>query len=151
MPVQVAQPHGAARPVTPRRPSAAPADPRPVVFVVDDDLCMRSLLGDWVEEAGFRAVLLEGGEACLCALAFERPAAVILDLHMTGLTGAETLDFIRTADATVPVIAVTGERDPVAALDLVARGADEFLLKPVVPARLTRLLQAVTGQPLSHA
>ena len=114
----------------------------PVVFVVDDDACLRALVGDWVEDAGFRAVLFPDGAACLSALSRHRPAAVILDLHMSGLSGAETLDFIRTVDGEVPVIALTGESDPVAALDLIDRGADEFLLKPVSRTLLVRSLLA---------
>ena len=124
---------------------AGPADAWPTVFVVDDDECLRSLVGDWVEDAGFRAVRLEGGEACLAALTRERPVAVILDLHMSGLSGAETLDFIRTVDRHVPVIAMTGDDDPVVALDLVDRGADEFLVKPVSRTCLVRSLLSAAG------
>ena len=127
------------------------SDAWPAVFVVDDDECLRSLVGDWVEDAGFRAVRLEGGEACLVALAVELPVAVILDLHMSGLTGAETLDFIKLAAPEVPVIAMTGESDPLAALDLVDRGADEFLLKPVSRTRLVRSLLATALQDRAPA
>jgi FixJ family two-component response regulator len=123
-------------------PRTEAAESWPTVFVVDDDECLRSLVGDWVEDAGFRAVRLDGGEACLALLALERPVAVILDLHMSGLSGVETLDFIRTVDLDVPVIAMTGECDPAIALDMVDRGADEFLLKPVSRTRLVRSLLA---------
>ena len=120
-----------------------PAEAWPVVFVVDDDECLRSLIGDWVEDAGFRTVRLDGGEACIAALARERPAAVLLDIHMSGISGAETLDLIRGADATVPVIALSAESDPDVVLDLVDRGAMEFLLKPVRRTCLIRSLLAV--------
>lgn len=129
------------------RVRTTPAEPWPTILVVDDDPFLRALLGDWVEDAGFRAVRLPSGEACLAALPRERPAAVLLDLHMPGLTGAETLDFIRTADPGVPVIAVTAESDPVAAVDLVDRGADDFLQKPVDRGRLVRALLAHARAP----
>ena len=129
-------------PSTHETPRPGAPDAWSTVFVVDDDACLRTLVGDWVEDAGFRAVLFPDGAACLAALALHRPAAVILDLHMSGLSGAETLDFIRTVDGEVPVIALTGEADPVAALDLIDRGADEFLLKPVSQTRLVRSLLA---------
>jgi FixJ family two-component response regulator len=123
-------------------PPAGPAEAWPLVFVVDDDECLRSLIGDWVEDAGFRVVRLEGGEACLAALRQERPVAVILDLHMSGLSGAETLDLIRLGDAQVPVITLSGEDDPDVVLNLVDRGASEFLLKPVRRTNLVRSLLA---------
>lgn len=119
-----------------------PAEAWPTVLVVDDDPFLLALLGDWVEDAGFRAVRVRSGEACLAAVARERPALVLLDLHMPGLSGAETLDFIRAADPDVPVVAVTAESDPVAAVDLVDRGADDFLQKPVTRERLVRALLA---------
>ncbi len=123
----------------------APAESWPTVLVVDDDPFLLALLGDWAEDAGFRTVRVPSGEACLAALSRERPAVVLLDLHMPGLSGAETLDFIRAADPGLPVVAVTAESDPVAAVDLVDRGADDFLQKPVSRGRLVRALLAHAG------
>ena len=122
-----------------------PADAWPAVFVVDDDAFLRALVGDWVEDAGFRAVRLPGGEACLAALATEDPVAVVLDLHMWGMCGATTLDAIRVARPGLPVIALTGESDPAFALDLVERGASEFLAKPVGRNQLVRALLAAAS------
>jgi DNA-binding response OmpR family regulator len=116
--------------------------PRPAVFIVDDDPVLRARLGDWVEEAGFRAVRIDGGRDCLAALARERPVALVLDLEMPGLGGHATLDFVRTADPGLPVVAVTGARDGYRTLDLLDRGADEFLVKPVGRDRLLRALRA---------
>jgi len=116
----------------------------PSVFVVDDDEFLRALVGDWIEHAGFRAVRLPGGEACLSALALERPTAVVLDLHMLGLNGAQTLAGIRLLNPDVPVIALTGETDPALAIDLIERGASEFLSKPVHRTDLIRALIAVS-------
>jgi FixJ family two-component response regulator len=115
--------------------------------VVDDDECLRTIIGDWVEDAGFRAVRLPGGQACLEALASVAPAAVILDLHMWGLSGARTLDAIRVAHPDVPVIVLTGEHDPAVAFDLIERGASEFLTKPVHRSQLVRALLCASDRP----
>jgi CheY-like chemotaxis protein len=123
-----------------------PDDSWPAVFVVDDDAFLRALVGDWVEDAGFRAVRLPGGEACLAALLTEDPLAVVLDLHMSGMCGATTLDAIRVARPHLPVIALTAETDPAFALDLIERGASEFLAKPVRRNQLVRALLAAAGQ-----
>ncbi len=127
------------------RGEVEPAESWPAVFVVDDDAFLRALVGDWVEDAGFRAVRLPGGEACLAALAKETPVAVVLDLHMWGMCGATTLDAIRIALPNLPVIALTGESDPAFALDLVERGASEFLAKPVHRNQLVRALLAAAS------
>jgi len=126
------------------RPRTGPAEAWPAVFVVDDDECLRALVGDWVEGAGYRAVRLPSGEACLDALATGAPVAVILDLNMWGMGGARTLDAIRAAHPDMPVIALTGESDPGVALDLIERGASEFLVKPVRRDQLVRALLGAT-------
>jgi DNA-binding response OmpR family regulator len=41
---------------------------------------------------------------------------------------------------------MTADDDPRAAIDLIDRGADDFLRKPVTPGRLARTLQAVSGR-----
>jgi len=128
-----------------------PAEAWPLVFVVDDDACLRMLIGDWVEDAGFRVLRLDGGEACIAALARERPVAILLDLHLSGISGAETLDAIRRADAEVPVIALSAESDPGVVLDLVDRGAMDFLFKPVGRTRLVRSLLAIAGGASTEA
>ena len=119
----------------------------PTVFVVDDDECLRSLIGDWVEHAGFQALLLPGGEACLAALAAQTPLAVVLDLHMVGMGGAATLDAIREAGSDIPVIVLSGEGTPEVRMDLIDRGATEFLVKPV---RRTDLVRTLLGVATAH-
>ncbi len=122
--------------------SVMPTAP-PAVLVVDDDACLRAIVSDWLEHAGFHTRRLCSGEACISAVAAERPVAVILDLHMSGMSGRETLDELRRIREDVPVIALSGEQDPEEAAALIESGADEFLLKPVRRARLVESLLAL--------
>ena len=125
-------------------PHLEPDPSWPTVFVVDDDECLRSLIGDWVEHAGFQAVCLPSGERCLSALAARTPLAVVLDLHMTGIGGAATLDAIRGAGSEIPVIVLSGEGTTATQMDLIDRGATEFLVKPVRRNDLIRTLLGVS-------
>jgi len=134
-------------------PHLEPDQSWPTVFVVDDDECLRSLIGDWVEHAGFQAVCLPSGERCLSALAAQTPLAVVLDLHMTGMGGAATLDAIRGAGSGIPVIVLSGEGAPATQMDLIDRGATEFLVKPVRRTDLIRTLLGVfpaRETPVAH-
>jgi FixJ family two-component response regulator len=138
--------------VVEERPRVGPADAWPTVFIVDDDEFLRALIGDWVEAAGFRPVRLPGGEACVAALSLYKPVAVVLDRHMAGMNGAdtETVDAIRIANPKIPVIALTGETDAALALDLIERGASEFLSKPVHQTQLIKALLVAAGQEASR-
>ena len=113
---------------------------RPAVFVVDDDAHIRTLIASWVEAAGFRPVELESGEACLAALPTETPAAVLLDLSMPGMGGAATLDRVRSHHRHLPVIVLTANRDVDTVVDLMRRGAYDFLPKPIDRTKLVTTL-----------
>jgi DNA-binding NtrC family response regulator len=117
-----------------------PEDDRPSVFVVDDDPDLRTLIGSWVEAAGFRPVELESGEACLAALPAETPAAVLLDLSMPGMGGAAALDRIRSNHQHLPVIVLTATKEVDTVVDLMRRGAYDFLPKPVDRTKLVTTL-----------
>jgi DNA-binding NtrC family response regulator len=118
----------------------AHVDDRPAVFVVDDDSHLRTLIGSWVEAAGFRPVELESGEACLAALPTETPAAVLLDLSMPGMGGGPALDRIRSHHRHLPVIVLTASKDVDTVVDLMRRGAYDFLPKPVDRTKLVTTL-----------
>ena len=115
-------------------------DDRPAVFVVDDDSHLRTLIGSWVEAAGFRSVELDSGEACLASLPTETPAAVLLDLSMPGMGGAAALDRIRSHHRHLPVIVLTANKDVDTVVDLMRRGAYDFLPKPVDRTKLVTTL-----------
>lgn len=80
------------------------------ILVVDDEPMARELLGAILHEAGFASVMAKGGEEALAAIDRMRPAAVILDLMMPGMSGFEVLSRVRenAAWSDVPVIVLTG-------------------------------------------
>jgi DNA-binding NtrC family response regulator len=116
----------------------------PAVFIVDDDSHLRALIGAWVESAGFRPVELASGQDCLAALSIETPAAVLLDLSMPGMDGATTIDRIRLHHRHLPVIVLTATKEVDTVVDLMRRGAYDFLPKPVDRTKLVTTLGNAT-------
>jgi CheY-like chemotaxis protein len=63
----------------------------PLVLVVDDDEATRYIVAETVREAGCAPITAPDGESSLKAAKQNRPAAVVLDLMMPGMTGDEVL------------------------------------------------------------
>jgi CheY-like chemotaxis protein len=103
------------------------------VLVVDDDALMRSLLAEWLSEAGYRVRQAENGADALQMLRSRPAGLLITDMDMPGRDGAQTLDEARRILPGLPVIAISGGaidgRQNWAAMAL-KRGAAKAVAKP---------------------
>jgi DNA-binding response OmpR family regulator len=61
---------------------------------------------------------------------------VILDYHLTQGDGVSCLRRIRQVDAVVPIITLSGEATDEIAAELIAAGADDYLVKQTVDSRI---------------
>jgi EAL domain-containing protein (putative c-di-GMP-specific phosphodiesterase class I)/DNA-binding NarL/FixJ family response regulator len=117
---------------------------RSTVIVADDDHSVRRLFRVALERAGFDVLTASNGRRAL-EIARQSPASVmLLDLHMPGLDGFETLRALRSEPGlrTMPVILVTGsaiEAERIGGLD---RGADDVIIKPVSVVELVARIRA---------
>lgn len=121
-------------------PVDRPADSAPrLVLVVDDEADLLEIVADRLEGAGYRVLTARDGREALERVRTDRPACVILDLKMPGLSGFDALPEIRRAAPAAHVIVLTGSPNRPLAQACRARGADEFLLKPFDAGELLRL------------
>ncbi|MEM1105129.1 MAG: sigma-54 dependent transcriptional regulator [Pseudomonadota bacterium] len=108
------------------------------VLVVDDDPTQRRLLQAAVEKAGFACRTAPDGESgyAMGHEAKDGVDVVLLDLHMPGLSGLETLERLseRRPDLPVIVLTATGGIDTV--VQSMRAGAIDFFVKPVSPERV---------------
>src|SRR5262249_14205701 len=99
-----------------------------------------------LETAGYTVSEAVDGHAALTSLRFDAADLVLLDLRMPGLDGMEVLRRLRDAGDDVPVVIITADGslpDVVAAMKL---GAADFLPKPVTPASLREVVEAVLAR-----
>ncbi|MDQ1231639.1 response regulator transcription factor [Sphingomonas sp. SORGH_AS_0879] len=98
------------------------------ILVVDDEVAIRRLLRNTLEQAGHVVVEARDGREALARTAADHPDAVLLDL---GLPDRDGLSLIPLLRGPARVILVVSARDAteekVAALDL---GADDYVTKP---------------------
>lgn len=127
----------------------------PHILVVDDDPDIRLLLRTALEKKGFRVTEApDGPEALEVLKSSEAVSLVTLDLMMDKMHGLDVLKAMRARvrHAATPVIVATGADDPEVEMELFEAGADDFVVKPLDPARFLLRVQAVLrrhgfGQP----
>ena len=114
------------------------------VFVIDDDASVRRALRRAISAAGHAVEVHESAEAFLRRAAPERPACLVLDVRMPGMTGPELQRSLKGTAHELPVVLITGHVDAHMRAQAVADGAVAVLDKPV---DTEELLKAV-GQAL---
>jgi CheY-like chemotaxis protein len=90
------------------------ADPRPpTVFVAEDDLDFRVVLGDVLAQDGFHPVLFSSAQTLLNSLDDGVPALIVTDVVMPGMSGVQLLGALRDNDRwrRIPVVVMTGSND----------------------------------------
>ena len=112
------------------------------ILVVDDEPAWVGALGALLGRAGHRIVAAYDGDEALRRFHAERVDAVLLDLAMPGMDGAEVCRQIR-AESDVPILIVSGERDRTVPAELLDLGADDFVRKGAPSNELLARIRAV--------
>lgn len=101
---------------------------RASILIVEDDAALRTVCRVTLELERFHVREAGTLEEARSAIAFERPALVLLDVRLGGSTGDELLDELSAAG--IPVVIVSGSPE------LAAYGDRAVLAKPFDPAQL---------------
>ncbi|MBV8578744.1 MAG: response regulator [Acetobacteraceae bacterium] len=108
--------------------------------IVDDDPAVLDSLRFLLELCGLE-VTTYGSAAAFLDNAQQLPSCVILDQHMPQMTGLDLAVRLRSRDADLPVLLITGSSSPA----IVARAAQlriQVLEKPPDEADLMRFIEA---------
>jgi two-component system nitrogen regulation response regulator NtrX len=113
------------------------------VLVVDDEADIRELVAGILSDEGYSVRTAASSEEALAAVRARKPALLILDIWMAGggMDGLELLDMVKTLDADLPVIMISGHGNIETAVSAIKRGAYEFLEKPFKSDRLLLVVE----------
>jgi signal transduction histidine kinase/ActR/RegA family two-component response regulator len=115
------------------------------VLVVEDEKQNQELMRAVVEDLlGGRARVCDNGEHCLRMAQERKPALVLLDLMLPGMSGWEVARRLRQdpATASVPIIAVSALSRPQERESALHAGCDAYVAKPFTPDEIGRLMAA---------
>lgn len=115
----------------------------PHVLVVDDDPEIRSLLGRYLVEQGFRVSLAADGAELRRQLAVNAIDLIVLDILLPDGTGLTLCRELRGRDARVAIILLTALKEDVDRIIGLEIGADDYLGKPFNPRELVARIRTV--------
>jgi two-component system response regulator FixJ len=120
------------------------------VYIVDDDPAIRDALGKMLSDAGLRVQSYADGDAFLATSLQRRPACVVLDVALPGMSGYEVQETLNQRGLQIPIIFLTGHGDVPMAVKAIQAGAVDFLEKPVRRAELLRRVQRALELDTRH-
>lgn len=108
------------------------------VLAVDDDPAVLATTRALLEHQGLEVHTLDDPMGLWEALRRVSPALVLLDVDMPGANGMELCRVLRNDPrwAAIPVLVMTAREDSATIREVFASGADDYLVKPVVPTEL---------------
>jgi FixJ family two-component response regulator len=114
----------------------------PIVFVVDDDLSVRRSTERLIRSAGLAVQTFGSAREFLKNPQSGRPACLVLDVRMPGLSGMDLQHELSHSGTDIPIIFITGHGDIPMSVRAMKAGAAEFLTKPF---RSRNLLDAINA------
>ena len=112
-------------------PGASPKlQPKPIVFVVDDDISVRESLELLISVAGWQPETFASAEEFLARPRALTPSCLVLDVSLPEINGLELQQLIGADRVDMPVIFITGHGDVPMTVQAMKAGAVEFLTKP---------------------
>src|SRR5438874_2035928 len=119
----------------------------PTVLVVDANAGLVTLIKKYLRRAGFLAEHAATAADGLARLADHTPDLLLLDLNPGDMTGEQFLHTLEGRGQAVPFVVVTGHGEERRAVEMMKRGALDYLMKD---GTLLELLPAVVAQALEQ-
>ena len=115
-------------------------DRKPIVRVVDDDASFLTAVARMLRASGFSVKTFASAREFLAQPELNVPGCVLVDLQMPGLSGLDLQEELAKAGHMLPVIFLSGRGDIPTTVQVMRKGAEDFLTKR---APKEELLEAV--------
>jgi two-component system phosphate regulon response regulator PhoB len=115
------------------------------ILVVDDEPDIVALVAYHLAKSGYSVSTATSGPEGLAAARREKPALVVLDLMLPGLSGLEVMEELRgdPNTARIAVLMLTARREESDRIKGLTLGADDYLTKPFSPQEMVLRVAAI--------
>lgn len=113
------------------------------ILVIDDDENLRDTIGLLLEREGFRPILASDGKTGLQEAFSAKPALIIVDLRMPGMSGVDVCKKVRGAGMQVPIMVLSAVGEELDKVLLLEMGADDYVVKPFGSRELLARIRAI--------
>jgi DNA-binding NtrC family response regulator len=122
------------------------------ILVVDDELGIRDLLSEILNDEGHTVELAENASQARAARAASCPDLVLLDIWMPDTDGVTLLkEWSGTGQLTMPVIMMSGHATIDTAVEATRIGATAFLEKPITLQKLLKAVDLGLNKPMAKS
>ncbi len=117
------------------------------ILIVDDSALMRKMIRTIIGKVSSHTVVAEAASApeALELYRRHRPDLVSMDISMPGRDGLHALQAIRAEFPGARVIMVSSANEKELVLDAMAKGAAYYILKPINPSKIRKMLEKAFG------
>jgi FixJ family two-component response regulator len=105
-------------------------EPKPLVYVVDDDQSTRETLSSLIRSVGLQVQLFASAEDFQRCILPDTDACLVLDIRLRGTSGLDFQRKLADSGISIPIIFITGHGDVRMSVRAMKAGAIEFLTKP---------------------
>ncbi len=111
------------------------------ILIVDDEVGIRELLSEILQDEGYRVALAENAGQARAYRARQQPALVLLDIWMPDTDGITLLrEWATSGQLSMPVVMMSGHGTIETAVEATKIGAFDFLEKPIGLAKLLAMI-----------
>lgn len=108
---------------------ASPTSPAQTIFVVDDDEGLTRLIARSLRREGYHAETAISGKDAMAWLEEHETSLMLLDLKLADLNATELVERLKARGRLVPFVIITGQGDERVAVDMMKRGALDYIVK----------------------
>jgi len=111
------------------------------LLVVDDNIDFVQFIRRALEQEDYRISIALDGKTAIQKASRENPELILLDMKLPDMSGEEVLEKVKEVNKDIPVLVITGYGGDQVAIDMMRKGAVDFLTKPVEPQILIKAVK----------